>query len=68
MMIWWYDDVTLVKNTYGNDNGSLYLTILKGFVEELDLGNSKAFMSLLGNYDGGRYLPISEVYREIIIN
>jgi hypothetical protein len=58
---------TLALRTYRNDDDSTSLTIPKDFAEELQIGNSKVLMSILENFDGDKFLVISKIKQEILI-
>jgi hypothetical protein len=62
------NDVTLIGKTIRNDDDSTSLIISKELDKELKIDNSKVSMSLVKNSDGSKYLIISKLYKEIIIN
>jgi hypothetical protein len=61
--------VTMTGRTYRNDDGnSTNLNIPIELAKELNIENSCVSISLLENHNGNKFLLLSKLYREIIID
>ena len=50
-----------------NDDKSTALVILNEFVKELNIKNSKVWISLIKNLDGNKHLLVTKAYVEIVL-
>lgn len=60
--------VTFIGKTCRNDDDTTSILIPTDFANEINIGNSKVLISLFENDCNEKFLLVSKLYREIVIN